>query len=64
VETGLSCGIGFAATLAKDPLEKKNLLQEQPQLAGNLEKKLFNYLKAVEGKTFRSVLFNVDPWAF
>jgi len=46
--------------LAKDPLEKKILLQEQPQLAANLEKELFNYLKAVEGKTCRSVLSRGD----
>ena len=47
--------------LSTDPLEKKNLLQEQPQLAANLEKELFNYLKAVEGKTYRSVLSKGDP---
>ena len=39
-----------------DPLEKKNLIEEKPQLAAELEQELLNYLKKVEGKTYRPLL--------
>jgi hypothetical protein len=39
-----------------DPGEKNNLLNEEPVLAAQLEKSLFNYLKMVEGKTYRTLL--------
>ncbi len=39
-----------------DPKEKNNLINEDPELAARLEKSLFDYLKRVEGKTYRSVL--------
>lgn len=39
-----------------DPKEKNNLLNEAPELAAQLEKSLFDYLKTVEGKTYRSLL--------
>lgn len=39
-----------------DPKEKNSLLNEEPELAEQLEKKLFNYLKVVEGKTYGSLL--------
>jgi arylsulfatase A-like enzyme len=39
-----------------DPGEKNNLLNEEPELAAQLEKSLFNYLKMVEGKTYRTLL--------
>jgi len=35
-----------------DPAEKNNLLNEEPELAALLQKKLFDYLKTVEGKTY------------
>ena len=38
-----------------DPLEKSNLLEEEPKLAIELELELLEYLKTVEGKTYRSV---------
>ena len=39
-----------------DPGEKNNLVNEEPELAANLEKSLLNYLKRVEGKTYRTLL--------
>ena len=39
-----------------DPKEKNNLINEEPELAAQLEQSLFNYLKMVEGKTYRTVL--------
>ena len=39
----------------RDPGEKNNLLNEEPQLAAQLQKKLFDYLKKVEGKTYRAL---------
>jgi arylsulfatase A-like enzyme len=39
-----------------DPNEKNNLINEEPDLAAQLEKSLFDYLKMVEGKTYRSLL--------
>jgi hypothetical protein len=40
----------------KDPMEKNNLLQEEPELAAKMEKELFAYLEKVEGKTYRPLL--------
>ncbi len=42
--------------VAIDPAEKNSLLNEEPELAAQLEKSLFDYLKTVEGKTYRSLL--------
>jgi len=42
--------------VVKDPLEKYNLLAEEPELAAELEQALLEYLKIVEGKTYRSTL--------
>jgi hypothetical protein len=42
--------------VVKDPLEKNNLLAEEPELAAELAQELLDYLKAVEGKTYRSIL--------
>ena len=39
-----------------DPSEKINLLEEKPALAGELEKQLLEYLKRVEGRTYRANL--------
>ena len=39
-----------------DPLEKNNLIQEEPVLAAEMEKDLLDYLEKVEGKTYRSLL--------
>ena len=41
---------------AKDPMEKNNLLQEEPELAAEMEKELLTYLEKVEGKTYRPLL--------
>ncbi len=38
-----------------DPPEKSNLLDEEPRLAAELEQELLEYLKTVEGKTYRSL---------
>jgi hypothetical protein len=38
--------------VVRDPLEKNNLLEEEPELAGELQRELFDYLKKVEGKTY------------
>ena len=43
--------------VVKDPMEMKNLIEEEPQLVAQLEKKLFDYLKKVEGKTYRALLY-------
>jgi len=40
----------------KDPEEKNNLLQEEPELAAEMEKELLAYLEKVEGKTYRPLL--------
>jgi arylsulfatase A-like enzyme len=40
----------------QDPFEKNNLLQEEVDLAAELEKALFDYLEKVEGKTYRTLL--------
>jgi len=40
----------------KDPMEKNNLLQEEPELAVEMEKELLAYLERVEGKTYRPLL--------
>jgi hypothetical protein len=41
--------------VASDPEEKSNLLDEEPGLAGELEHELLEYLKTVEGKSYRSI---------
>jgi hypothetical protein len=38
---------------AEDPGETKNLLQERPALAAELERELLGYLERVEGKSYR-----------
>jgi hypothetical protein len=43
--------------VVKDAMEMMNFLEEEPQLAAQLEKKLFDYLKKVEGKTYRALLY-------
>jgi glucan phosphoethanolaminetransferase (alkaline phosphatase superfamily) len=43
----------------KDPLEKKNRLNERPSLAATMEQNLFEYLEKVEGKTYRGRLSNL-----
>jgi glucan phosphoethanolaminetransferase (alkaline phosphatase superfamily) len=40
----------------KDPLEKNNMVAEEPELAAELEQELLEYLNAVEGKTYRTTL--------
>jgi len=40
----------------KDPMEKNNLLQEEPELAAEMEKELLAYLEKVEGKSYRPLL--------
>ena len=42
--------------MIEDPLEKKNLVAEKPQLAAELEQQLLGYLQRVEGKTYRPLL--------
>jgi hypothetical protein len=42
--------------VAEDPMEKKNLIEEKPKLAAELEQQLLGYLKQVEGKTYRPLL--------
>ena len=39
-----------------DPLETKNLIEEKPRLAAELEQQLLGYLERVEGKTYRPLL--------
>lgn len=45
--------------VVEDPLEKNNLLNEQPSLAAEMEKALLDYLGKVEGKTYRGLLSNL-----
>jgi glucan phosphoethanolaminetransferase (alkaline phosphatase superfamily) len=40
----------------EDPGEKRNLLEEKPALAGELEGELLRYLQRVEGKNYRPLL--------
>jgi arylsulfatase A-like enzyme len=53
--------------VADDPLEQKNLIEEKPELAAELEQQLLDYLKRVEGKTYRPILHHnrsdTDPFA-
>ncbi len=42
--------------VTNDPEEKINLLTEEPALAEQLERELLEYLKRVEGKTYRSTI--------
>ena len=44
-----------------DPLEKENLIEEEPRLAAELEQQLLGYLERVEGKTYRPQLTNFLP---
>jgi len=49
--------------VVEDPLEKKNLIEEEPRLAAELEQQLLGYLKRVEGKTYRPLLTSsLAPW--
>jgi arylsulfatase A-like enzyme len=41
-----------------DPGEKNNLLNEEPELAMQLEKRLFDYLYKVEARTYRPLVFD------
>ncbi len=45
----------------QDPMEKKNLIEENPGLAAEMEQRLLHYLKRVEGKTYRSLLTRYAP---
>jgi hypothetical protein len=45
----------------QDPLEKKNLIEEKPRLAAELEQQLLSYLGQVEGKTYRPLLTQSSP---
>jgi glucan phosphoethanolaminetransferase (alkaline phosphatase superfamily) len=40
----------------QDPMEKKNLIEEKPKLAAELEQQLMRYLEQVEGKTYCPLL--------
>jgi len=42
----------------EDPGETRNLLQERPGLAGELERELLRYLARIEGKDYRPLLSN------
>ena len=42
--------------VAEDPFEKNNLVETKPRLAAELEQELLNYLRRVEGKTYRPLL--------
>jgi arylsulfatase A-like enzyme len=44
----------------QDPLEKKNLIEEKPELAAELEQQLMGYLKQVEGKTYHPLLIQTS----
>jgi hypothetical protein len=47
--------------VVRDPMERDNLIQDQPELAAALERELFGYLERVEGKTYRPLLTKVPP---
>jgi len=47
--------------VVEDPLEKKNLIEEEPRLAAELEQQLLDYLEQVEGKTYRPLLTQSSP---
>jgi len=40
----------------RDPMERRNFLREEPELAAELEQALFGYLARVEGKSYRPLL--------
>jgi glucan phosphoethanolaminetransferase (alkaline phosphatase superfamily) len=42
--------------VVKDPLEKQNLIAEEPELAADLEETLLGYLRRIEGRHYRSTL--------
>jgi len=46
----------FKGLTVKDPMEKNNLLEEEPEMVAEMEKELFSCLEKVEGKTYRSLL--------
>jgi hypothetical protein len=43
----------------EDPLEKNNLINEQPFLPAKMEKELLDCLGKVEGKTYRGLFSNL-----
>ena len=47
--------------VVNDPLEKKNLIEDKPRLATELEQSLLGYLERVEGKTYRPLLTYFSP---
>jgi len=47
--------------VVQDPAEETNLIDEEPVLAAELEKELFNYLRKTEGRDYRSVLSKSKP---
>ncbi len=47
--------------VVEDPMETQNLIEEKPRLAAELEQKLLDYLKQVEGKTYRPLLTQSSP---
>jgi Sulfatase len=42
--------------VVRDPLERHNLLREHPAVAAGMEGELLDYLKRVEGRTYRPVM--------
>jgi len=46
--------------VAQDPLERQNLLQEEPALAAGLERALLEYLEKVEGRSYLPIMGNCD----
>jgi hypothetical protein len=46
---------------ADDPQERRNLLQEEKELAAELERELLGYLEKVEGKSYRPLLSAASP---
>jgi hypothetical protein len=40
----------------RDPMERQSFLQEEPEIAAELEQELFGYLARVEGKFYRPLL--------
>ncbi len=45
---------------ARDPAERKSLLQEKPELAAELERELLGYLERVGGKSYRPLLHDTS----
>jgi hypothetical protein len=42
--------------VVRDPRERQNLIQERPLLAADMESELLDYLKQVQGRTYRPVM--------